>query len=151
MEGACGKIVPTEDEAVVIKRVHRHRGPHKRTSSHRAPAQCRIQQWAHGLLTPKNGFKKLFVPRAWDPEEHQYKMERIDCLVPVNHSEIAQELKMFYAMAGQQNIFPCDYELYRQTNGRVALIDFDKFAEWRDDGTVVFPWGQVLENPQLPF
>jgi hypothetical protein len=58
---------------------------------------------------------------------------------------------MFYAMAAQQNIFPCDYELYRQTNGRVALIDFDKFAEWRDDGTVVFPWGQVLETVILPF
>ena len=91
------------------------------------------------------------MPRAWDPEPHQYKMERIDCLVPVKHSEVAGELKMFYAMAGRQNIFPCDYELYKQQDGRVAMIDFDKFAEWREDGTVVFPWGQVLENPQLPF
>lgn len=151
MEGACGKIIDTEDQAVVIKRVHRHKGPHTRTSSHRAPAQFRIQQWAGSILTPKNGFKKLFVPRAWDPEPHQYKMERIDCLVPIKHSEVAGELKMFYAMAGRQNIFPCDYELYKQQDGRVAMIDFDKFAEWREDGTVVFPWGQVLETVILPF
>ena len=151
MEGACGKIIDTEDQAVVIKRVHRHKGPHTRTSSHRAPAQCRMQQWAGSILTPKNGFKKLFVPRAWDPEPHQYKMERIECLVPVKHSEVAGELKMFYAMAGRQNIFPCDYELYKQQDGRVAMIDFDKFAEWREDGTVVFPWGQVLETVTLPF
>ena len=78
-------------------------------------------------------------------------MERIDCLVAVNHSEVAGELKMFYAMAGQQNIFPCDYELYKQQDGRVAMIDFDKFAEWREDGTVVFPCGQVLETVTLPF
>jgi len=151
MEGACGKILDTDDKAVVIKRVHRHKGPHIRTSSHCAPAQCRIQQWAHGILTLKNGFKKLFVPRAWDPEQHQYKMERIDCLVPVRHSEVAGELKMFYAMAAQENIFPCDYELYKQQDGRVAMIDFDKFAEWRENGSVLFPWGQVLENPELPF
>ena len=31
------------------------------------------------------------------------------------------------------------------------MIDFDKFAEWREDGTVVFPWGQVLETVILPF
>jgi hypothetical protein len=151
MEGACGKIIETEDKTVVIKRVHRHKGPHTRTSSHRAPEQCRIQQWAGSILTPKNGFKKLFVPRAWDPEQHQYKMERIDCLVAVNHSEVAGELKMFYAMAAQENIFPCDYELYKQQDGRVAMIDFDKFAEWREDGSVLFPWGQVLETVTLPF
>ena len=78
-------------------------------------------------------------------------MQRIDCLVPVKHSEVAGELKMFYAIAAGQNIFPCDYELYKQQDGSVAMIDFDKFAEWRADGTVLFPWGQVLENPQLPF
>ena len=151
MEGACGKIIETDDPKVVIKRVHRHKGPHIRTSSHRAPAQCRIQQWAGSILTPTNGFKQLFVPRAWAPEAHQYTMERIDCLVPVKHSEVANELKMFYARAAAESIFPCDYELYRQTNGRVALIDFDKFAEWRTDGSVLFPWGLVIEHPELPF
>jgi hypothetical protein len=151
MEGACGKIIETDDKRVVIKKVYRHKGPHVRTSSHRAPAQCALQQWASSVLTPKNGFKQLFVPRAWAPEAHQYTMERIDCLVPVKHSEVASELKMFYARAAAESIFPCDYELYRQTNGRVAMIDFDKFAEWRTDGSVLFPWGLVIEHPELPF
>ena len=150
MQGACGKIILTADPGIVIKKIHRRRGPHTRTSSHRAPEQCRLQSWAHSICTKENGFSTLYVPRAWDPQPHQYNMEFIHTDKPVDHKEISVELQLFYNLAKAEGIFPCDYELYRQPNGSVALIDFDKFAIWREDGSVQFPWGLVLSDPQLP-
>jgi len=152
MEGACGMIVPTDDPAVVIKKVYRRPGSHRRTKSHRAPMQCTIQSWAHLICKPENGYKLLYVPRAWDAQAHQYTMERIDIEMPLTNEGIpADELKAFYRDAKKEGIFPCDYELYKQPDGRVAMVDFDKFARWLPDDTVVFPWGQVLARPMLPF
>jgi hypothetical protein len=31
--------------------------------------------------------------------------------------------------------------MYVQPDGKVALVDFDKFATWSQDGTIIFPWG----------
>jgi hypothetical protein len=151
MEGAAGQIFLTEDPMVVIKRVYKRPGPHRRIKSHRAPAQCKLQAWAHSILTQANGYTALYVPRSWSPELHQYKMERINTDIPLTNEDVPEiELKKFYSKARSQGIFPCDYELYKQPDGRVAMIDFDKFGDWLSDGTVVFPWGQVLKRPLHP-
>ena len=148
MEGACGTIVPSDNPLVVIKRVHKRPGPHRRTKSHRAPAQCSIQSWAHTLCKPSNGYSILYVPRAWDPEMHQYKMDLINTeTLLVNEGIPVAELQKFYRDAKLEGIFPCDYELYQQPDGRVAMVDFDKFGRWLTDGTVLFPWGQILSRP----
>ena len=144
MEGACGIILATDDPNVVIKRVHRRKSSHYRTKSYRAEDQCRIQRWAHNVL--KNS-EILFVPRAWSPERHLYKMERIDVSKPIEMTDISSipglqsELEQFY-MAGRENgIYPQDFELYLQDDGRIGLVDFDKFGVWNKDGSVNFPWG----------
>lgn len=153
MEGACGKILDTENLAVVIKQIYRKPRAHRRTSSLRAPEQAKMQMWSH-TLCGKKGFKLLFVPRAWDVQEHQYKMDRIDVSEPIELSTVKEhavstELKQFYLEAKKGGIFPADFELYLQPNGSVAMVDFDKFAEWRPDGSVVFPWGLTMTPEQV--
>ena len=156
MEGACGKVLETGDRCVVIKKVHRH-------LKHRAKClnvkrQCEIQQWASSLLTPTNSFSSLFTPKAWcnetDAVMHQYRMEKIDCSDQVDprslESSDMSELRRFYQKANEIDIFPCDYELYRQSDGRIALIDFDKFGSWYNH-EVVFPWGLTWTKPLYPW
>ena len=149
MEGACGKIVDTDDPLVVIKKVYRKPSAHRRIKSHRAPKQCEIQVWASSICKPENGFQKLFVPKAWSPTDHQYSMERIDVSVPIDHKEIVDEIRLFMGFARKEKIYPCDYELYKQADGRVAMVDFDKFGEWHEDGHVTFPWGLTLLKVEM--
>ena len=153
MEGACGKILDTEDPAVVIKKIHRRNRAQHRTDSHRAQEQARIQKWASNLCHEAH-FKTLFVPRAWDIQEHQYKMERIDVSQPLEYStlkdhKVLGELCAFYVAAKRKGIFPADFELYEQADGRVAMVDFDKFATWEKPGIVTFPWGLIVPEDKL--
>ena len=154
-EGACGKILDTDDPKTVIKKIHRHLK--HRSKCLNAEKQCQIQIWANELLTPANGFSILYTPRAWYQAEdrQQYRMERIDCSHEMDafsaSAATTAELKLFYEKAKEAGIFPCDYELYRQSDGRVALIDFDKFGSWTEKDEVVFPWGLIWTKPLYPW
>ena len=78
-------------------------------------------------------------------------MERIDVSKPLEEPRghtVLNDLKIFYERAKAAHIFPADYELYIQPDGRVAMVDFDKFGTWEDDGSVVFPWGLTLTPNQ---
>ncbi len=101
----------------------------------------------------------LFVPRAWDATKHAYKMDRINVAVPLEVTEVKghavlEELKAFYKAAMAASVFPMDYELYVQPDGKIAMVDFDKFSSWKD-GTITFPWGLVMQDnvlrEQFPF
>ena len=174
MAGACGQIIDTELAGVVVKRMHRHLARGNRSKCLNARAQCAMQQWASSLLRPANGFSMLFSPRAWLEEpakaqspgkadENRYSMQRIDCSLEINPCalfasetdlQLASELRLFYEKAKAAGIWPCDYELYRQSDGRVALIDFDKFSRWRKTPSgdeIVFPWGATITNPIYPW
>lgn len=153
MEGACGKILTTEDPNVVIKKVHRRNRPQQRTCSLKAPEQAKMQEWARGLCSSQ-GFALLYVPKAWAPDAHTYKMERITTETPLTYTEIqghpvVSELKIFYDRAKSEGVFPADYELYIQPDGRVAMIDFDKFGSWYPDGSMQYPWGLKLLTDQV--
>ncbi len=153
MEGACGKILSTEDPTVVIKKIYRRNRPQQRTCSLRAEEQARMQEWAR-LLCVQSNLQTLFVPRAWDAEKYQYKMDRIDVSKPIQETEfkthaVLADLKTFYAKAREHGICPVDYELYLQPDGRVAMVDFDKFARWLKDGSIEFPWGLCIPSKQI--
>ena len=165
MEGACGKILETEQVGVVVKRIHRHISRGSQPKGLGAKAQCAMQEWASALLTEVNGFSVLFTPRAWldsekDSDKNEYSMRRIDCsdeinpcALPVRSSE-GRELRLFYEKAQVDGIFPCDYELYRQSDGRIALIDFDKFGRWKQGSggdEVILPWGATIFDPIYPW
>lgn len=153
MEGACGRIVDTEVPTVIIKQVFRKGGKQRSTKSHRAFMQCQIQQKV-GSLLEELGSTLLFVPKAWSPQEHQYTMERIDVSRPVqavdieNDAALQKELSALYQATYNVGLFPCDYELYRQVDGRIGMIDFDKFGRWNRDGSVEFPFGLCLTGEQ---
>jgi len=153
MEGANGKILDTDDPKVVVKKVHRRNRPHQRSGSLTAEQQMRIQEAAHRFCSDA-GFKILYVPRAWEPQRFQYKMDRIsvdkplDILKAKNHA-VFEELKLFYSHSRRNFLFPADFELYEQPDGRIAMVDFDKFGKWLTTGEVHFPWGQVSDAKTL--
>ncbi len=149
MEGACGKILATKDPAVVIKKIHRRKRAQQRPSSLTAEEQARLQEWA--AIVCKD-LPLLIVPRAWDAQRFQYTMERIDVtrlLEDPRGHPVLNDLKIFYDRAKAAHIFPTDYELYLQPDGRVAMVDFDKFGTWNDDGSVVFPWGLTMSPHEI--
>lgn len=153
MEGANGKILDTEDPLVVIKKIHRRNRAHYRTGSLNAEQQARKQEWARSLCH-REGFTMLFVPRAWDAERFQYKMDRIQVDKPLEVLDakthpVFAELSAFYKAAKRYNVFPADYELYMQPDGRVAMVDFDKFGLWGPTGEVLFPWGMSSDEKTL--
>ena len=152
MEGANGKILATEDPNVVIKKVHRRNRPQHRTASLRADKQQRIQESCR-ILCESLGFKLLFVPRAWDAERFQYKMDRICVDKPLELMEakdhtVFEELKIFFEHCKKRCVFPGDVELYIQPDGRVAMVDFDKFAKWQR-GEIIFPWGLTVQDKPI--
>lgn len=110
-----------------------------------------MQEWAR-LICIALELPLLFVPRAWDAEKYQYKMEWIDTSYPlmdVKGHPVLQDLKAFYSKTRDLSIFPADYELYIQPDGRVAMIDFDKFATILSDGSIRFPWGLQMTADQV--
>lgn len=112
-----------------------------------------MQGWARNVCL-NAGLATLFVPRAWDVETYSYKMDRIDVSLPlpiaevVSHS-VLKDLQSFFRVAQQQGVFPADFELYVQPDGRVAMVDFDKFASWSSNGTIVFPWGLTTTDAAI--
>ena len=139
----------TDDPNVVIKKIYHRNRAQQRTCSLRAAEQAKMQEWARSLCT-KAGFQLLFVPRAWDAEKHSYKMQRIDVSQPLDISEVKDhkvlaELQQFYVLAKHASVFPMDYELYVQPDGKVGMVDFDKFSSW-SDGTIQFPWGLEMKD-----
>ena len=151
MEGASARIESTEDHTVVIKRMKRGiKGslPIKR--------QYEIQSWTSDLLSPDNGFYLMQTPRARSPEEKQYKMERIYDSQMISYESIGSvegleaEIKKYVQQAKKKGLYPNDFELYRQSSGKIVLLDFDKFGIW-EGASVVFPWGQTLSGCSLAF
>jgi hypothetical protein len=153
MEGACGKILDTEDPKVVIKKVHRRNRAHQRTCSLTAERQAARQESSRRFCE-ELGCKLLYVPRAWGAERFQYKMDRICVDTPIelmtakNHA-VFEELQAFYKRCKLRFIFPADFELYEQPDGRVAMVDFDKFALWKPTGEVKFSWGLTVVDKDI--
>jgi hypothetical protein len=154
-EGACGQIIFTENPNVVIKKVYKKATATRRIKSHRANTQWQIQKWAHQLCKSNQGFQILWVPEAWNPKEHEYTMKRIDVSVQIlpsdfqKDSKLVSDLQLLYEEGLRVGWYPCDYELYRQPDGSVAMVDFDKFGYWKSSGSVEFPWGLSWTKEQV--
>jgi hypothetical protein len=153
MEGACGKILDTDDPRVVLKKLHRRNRAQQRTCSLNAEQQVKMQTWAHTVCV-NAGLTRLFVPKAWSVDTHSYKMERIDVSKPLPVADVAthpvlKDLRAFFYVARDQGVFPADFELYVQPDGTVAMVDFDKFASWSSNGSIVFPWGLTTTDAAI--
>ncbi len=75
----------------------------------------------------------LYTPQPLGCVGNSYKMERIDDSEMLQQADLecwpalVEELACFYKDMGVRGVVPNDFELYKQADGRVALIDFDKF------------------------
>ena len=117
----------------------------RRVSGHDIETQKRIH-----MFLEKRQMRYIHVPALMKDKfaEHEYCMEAIDTSTPVAISE--ENPEMFYEFldlwkkAWMYGFGLLDFELYRQPNGKYAIIDFDKTA-FRITG------GPVENQFQLPF
>lgn len=81
--------------------------------------QYQVQQIASQLQ-----FTTLYIPRVYEYGANWYTMERIDTTRPLNTTP---EEAAFCSQMQRCGYIANDYELYLQPDGRVALVDFDRF------------------------
>jgi hypothetical protein len=133
----------------------------KRGQSASLTAEYYMHRYVYTLLSDNSKYKLLFAPRTFGYKEKEYSMEAIDdgyLVMAENYSEkLKTELKKFYLDLARHGFFPHDFELYMQVDGRVAMIDFEKFGEWVNDDEVVidsfntkFSPKMLLSSPLLP-
>jgi hypothetical protein len=145
MEGSSGKIVPTDNPNIVKKIIFSKKTKTRSINTHRASTQYRIQNICYNII--KNGnYKKIFVPNVYSFDRNSYTMDKIDTQKEVNVNCCIDELKQFYKDCKKYNLYPVDFELYLQKDGKIALIDFDKFAIFINENTIEYPWGERLVN-----
>ena len=128
-----------------------------RGHSHPPNFQQKIQQWSNQIVQPPN-FQILRVPAAFEistsPKATAYVMERIDTTQPEDLShplvpqQLIKELLLYYYLCSQQGYFPNDYELYKQPDGKYALLDFDKFGIFLSREKIEFPFHQIIHIRQ---
>jgi hypothetical protein len=141
MEGSCGKIIILNNQ-IVNKIVHRSKNKTHFINSLRAPQQYHLQKLCSSITQT---YSTLFVPKVYSYDTNSYRMERIDVSQYIHPNDVdTDELINFYNDCKKYNIYPADFELYKQPNGKIALIDFDKFGVYINDTTIEFPWGERL-------
>jgi len=145
MEGACGRIVVLGDGRVrkVLKRRRRiSLDAMEQVGMHLVGADvCRLL-----------GLAILYVPSAWPETPTQFTMEEITTTHPIALPAIdhpcSRELGAWMCGMRARGVFPEDFELYQQPDGRVALVDVDKFGTLKN-GIITFPWGETMKEETL--
>ncbi len=162
---ASGRLLDEGASARIYEYLHypthyvvKHQKRQARTSTHSIKFQQKIQQWSNEIVKPPN-FEILRVPAAFEistsPRATAYVMERIDTSLPetlqvLNEvpQKLIKELLLYYFLCSQQGYFPNDYELYKQPDGKYALVDFDKFGIFITKEKIEFPYNQIIHIRQ---
>jgi hypothetical protein len=103
----------------------------KRTSkAHDVLTQRRIHALAYRILSDGT-YSLLFTPELSD-DQTLYEMRKVDTREPiwlgqdaVRDPALIEELVRFWKAMYQNGFAMLDIELYRQSNGRVVVIDYD--------------------------
>lgn len=109
----------------------------RRVSGHDIETQKRIH-----MFLEKRQMRYIHVPALVTDSvaEYEYCMEAIDTSTPIpiseQHPEIFYEFLDLWKKAWMYGFGLLDFELYRQPNGTVAMIDFDKTAFRITEGCV---------------
>lgn len=117
----------------------------RRVSGHDIETQRRIH-----MFLEKSQMRYIHVPALVKDSvaEYEYCMEAIDTSRPIaiseNDPEIYYEFRDLWIKAWMYGFGLLDFELYKQPNGKVSMIDFDKTA-FRIIG------GSVENQFKLPF
>ncbi len=129
MEGASSTI--SIDNGFVIKKIKR------RINTRSIKDQFMVHNLVYKVLNADK-YKLLYTPKPIElSNDNSYKMEIIIDWNMITcddyDNNLTKEIKQFYIDMKAYNIFPNDFELFLQPNGKVALIDFDKFGKYYDD------------------
>lgn len=163
-DGATGRVIDEGASSRIYEYTHyptqyvvKQQKRQARNSTHPPNFQQKIQQWSYQIVQPPN-FQTLRVPAAFEistsPKATAYVMERIDTSQPESlqettpPSELIKELLLYYFLCSQQGYFPNDYEIYKQPDGKYALVDFDKFGIFISSEKIEFPYHQIIHVRQ---
>lgn len=140
-QGMNGKLYKTERGVLKIQKKH--------SLGHDIQTQKRIHHLTDTLVNELN-LQILFVPHLYIENQEGYEMTSIDTsriLYPGDPSRstsvpqelyesMCQELTRLWISLFQRGFAAWDYELYLQPNGKIALLDFDKFGFCMTSGPV---------------
>jgi hypothetical protein len=140
-EGNNGRIYETD---YGVKKIQK-----RKSVGHDILTQKRIHMLAETVMKDLN-FQKLFVPSLNLKNTYEYEMQRISTQKIIypgapNHGELLSsddfellccELSIFWLALWNRGFAAWDYELFLQPDGRIALIDFDKFGFHMTSGPV---------------
>jgi hypothetical protein len=163
-DGAIGRMLDEGASARIFEYAHfpshyvvKQQKRQARSSTHPPNFQQKIQQWSYQIVQPPN-FQTLRVPAAFEistsPKATAYVMERIDTSEeelldhPLVPQQLVKELLLYYFLCSQQGYFPNDYEIYKQPDGKYALVDFDKFGIFLTREKIEFPFQQIIHIRQ---
>jgi len=138
MEGACGRI-----ERVVAGRVRKVLKRTRRLGMD-AFAQAALQERVR-RVAERLPLIRVYVPQAWPESTKAYIMEEINVerplVLPALDHPCATELAAWVRALRAEGILPLDVEAYEQPDGRVAVVNVDKFGAIQG-ADVVLPWGE---------
>lgn len=130
MEGACGKL---KDEcAGIVRKIIK-----KNYKGTPVTQQFQLQKLAYDIVEKCN-LQTISIPKVFDFNANSYTMEKIDDSHPYyteessSNTEFKKELLTFYKEFEKHNYFPNDFECFVQKNGKICILDFDKFIEIGD-------------------
>ena len=163
-EGNNGRIYETQ---FGVKKIQK-----KRSMGHDILTQKRIHTYAASLLQDLK-LQKLYIPFVNNMNPTEYEMQKISTEKIIypgapNHGKVLphdefekllNELAVFWVYLYTNGFAAWDYELFLQPDGRVALIDFDKFGFRMTSGPVSitmpcrgpgFSLNYFFQNPCFP-
>lgn len=130
-EGAYGRIVSTDTHTV-------EKIPHRRVP--KGSLSIHEQKTIHAAIIQETAsYTVLRAPRLLHSD--RYEMERIDVEKPIflgcqgnvlegiDRVLLVSELARLWKALYKKGYMACDFELYLQPDGRVAMVDFDKFKK----------------------
>ena len=124
-EGTSSRIVPWKN-GIVRKRIKRQ------SNTLSIKEQIHIHKIAETIIKE---FYILTTPHLYYDMAYPgyYLMEEIDVEEPIwlgscMYDPVIKELQTFWQSMWNHNYAAWDFELYRQPDGRVMIIDFDKFG-----------------------
>jgi hypothetical protein len=141
-EGAYGRIVSTGLDTVV-------KIPHRRVP--KGSLSLEEQKAIHAaIIEETSSYTVLRAPRLVHGD--RYEMERIDVEKPiflgcqgnvlegVDRVLLVSELASLWKALYKKGSMAWDFELYLQSDGRVAMVDFDKFKKgYSETGFFIHP------------
>jgi hypothetical protein len=152
-QGMNGRIYQTERGVMKIQK--------RNSLGHDVHTQKRIHHLAETLVEELN-LQLLFVPHIYLDIHDGYEMARVDTSRIIypgdpNHStqiseelsmSLCQDLVLLWIALFQRGFAAWDYELYLQPDGKIALLDFDKFGFCMTSGPVSIQLPQIKQDSE---